>query len=419
MQVGIDLSCWSNYRGYGRYTRNLVDALLVAGGKHSYVGFCDRVTAREGTFPSGLKLVTVATSQAPTQAATAYGRRRVSDMWRMAWAVFRSGVDLMFFPSSYTYFPVLPRTRCVIVVHDAIAERWPKLIFPTWTGRLAWTAKSRMAGWQADRVITVSHNAADAIHAHLGISTRRLRVIYEAADPVFRIQDASIERERQVREQYGIPPTARLLLYVGGFSPHKNLEALLAAFARLVGSSAASEPRDEGPLHLALVGETTREAFFSCYTALCEQIGQLGLESRVTFTGFVPDADLVQLYRTAVCLVLPSRDEGFGLPVVEAMACGTPVVTSRGGALPELVGEAGILVDPDRTDDFADALRRVSEDVECRAELRERGLRRASQLDWNVAAADLLRVFDELDPTARVTAGPNPSELSPGWREGG
>lgn len=396
MQVGIDLSCWSNYRGYGRYTRNLVDALLAAGGTHSYVGFSDRATAREGTFPPGLKLVTVATSQAPTEAATAYGRRRVLDMLRMAWAVYRSGVDVMFFPSSYTYFPVFPRTRCVLVVHDAIAERWPKLIFPTRSGRLAWTAKSRLACWQADRVITVSRDAANAIHAHLGVSTARLRVIYEAADPVFGTGDASLERERQVRARYGIPPAARMLLYVGGFSPHKNLESLVAAFTRLVASSATNEPRDDEPLHLALVGETTRESFYSCYTALREQIRGLGLESRVTFTGFVPDADLVQLYRTAIALVLPSRDEGFGLPVVEAMACGTPVVASRGGALPELVGEAGILVDPDRTDEFVDALRRVSEDARCRAELRERGLRRVSQLSWESAANHVVQIFEEL-----------------------
>ena len=396
MRVGIDLSCWSNYRGYGRYTRNLVDALLAAGGKHSYVGFSDRATARAGTFPPGIKLVTVATSQAPTEAATAYGRRRVSDMWRMSWAVFRSGVDVMFFPSSYSYFPVFPRTRCVLVVHDAIAERWPKLIFPTLSGRLAWTAKSRLACWQADRVITVSRDAANAIHTHLRVSTARLRVIYEAADPVFGTGDASVERERQVRARYGIPSAARMLLYVGGFSPHKNLESLVAAFARLVASSATNEPRDDEPLHLALVGETTRESFYSCYTALREQIRGLGLESRATFTGFVPDADLVQLYRTAIALVLPSRDEGFGLPVVEAMACGTPVVASRGGALPELVGDAGILVDPDRTDEFVDALRRVSEDAACRAELRERGLRRVSQLSWDSAASHVIQIFEEL-----------------------
>ncbi|MGH2460603.1 MAG: glycosyltransferase family 4 protein [Chloroflexota bacterium] len=404
MRIGIDLSCWSNDRGYGRYTRNLVNALLAAGGKHTYVGFSDRATARKRVFPAGLRLVTVATSQAPTEAATAYGRRRVSDLWRMAWAVLRADVDLMFFPSSYSYFPILPRTRCVIVVHDAIAERWPKLIFPTRSGRLAWTVKSRLACWQADRVITVSSDAANAIQTHLGVSIRRLRVIYEAADPVFGTVGASAEGERAVRQRYGIPPAARALLYVGGFSPHKNLESLVTAFARLVAGPAEPESADP-PFHLVLAGETTREAFYSCYAALRDQIHRLGLDSRVTFTGFVPDADLVQLYRTAIALVLPSRDEGFGLPIVEAMACGTPVVASRGGALPELVGEAGILVDPDRTDEFANALRRVSEDAGRRVELRARGLRRASQLDWNAAAAELLRVFGELDPTAPVGQG--------------
>src|SRR5439155_23983655 len=109
---------------------------------------------------------------------------------------------------------------------------------------------------------------------------------------------------------------------------------------------------------------------------------RLGLERRVTFTGFVPDADLTRFYRIATCLVLPSRDEGFGLPVIEAMACGTPVVASRAGALPELVGDAGLLVAPDGTEELVAALGRLLGDPELRAELRERGLRRARAFSW-------------------------------------
>jgi len=402
LTIGVDLSCWTNQRGYGRYTRNVVRALLDCDGPHQFVGFVDAATAVNGGIPDGFPVVSVNQSEPPSQAANAFGRRGIRDIGRMSRAVARSGVDLMFFPSSYSYFPVPPWMRCVVVVHDAIAERWPKLIFPTLSGRVAWTIKSRLACWQANRVVTVSTAAGKAIRDHLGVSEGRLRVVYEAADPIFGAGEAPGEPDADVRLRYGLPTDKLLLLYVGGLSPHKNLGALIAAYSRLT-----AQPEDANLVHLALVGETEREVFYSAYHQLVAQVRQLGLSERVTFTGYVPDADLVHLYRTATCLILPSRDEGFGLPVVEAMTCGSPVIASRAGALPELVGDAGLLVDPDDVEEFSGALRRIAYDPGLRAELRSRGLRRASELSWEKAALNLLRIFHEVgDPTpASVTVG--------------
>jgi glycosyltransferase involved in cell wall biosynthesis len=174
------------------------------------------------------------------------------------------------------------------------------------------------------------------------------------------------------------------------------VDVLVDAFA----SIAASQPASDGtPVpHLVLVGETTGEVFHSGYAALREQVHRLGLERHVTFTGYLPDADLVGLYQVAACFVLPSRDEGFGLPVVEAMACGAPVIASRADALTEVVGEAGLLVESGRPDQLAEALTRLLSDESLRAGLRERGFRRASQFSWQRAAAELLDVFAELGP---------------------
>lgn len=412
MRIGVDLSCWTNHRGYGRYCRNLLSALMALDQQHTYIGFADSGTLVQGTFPPRLQLVSIPQSEPPAQAAAAHGRRKLADIWRMSRAASHAGLDIMFFPASYTYFPVLGRTRCVVVVHDAIAERWPRLIFPTLAGRLAWTVKSHLACRLASRVVTVSHAAARAIRQYLHVPADRLRVIYEAADPVFAVRDSAADhrRRRQILERYALPPNKQLLLYVGGFSPHKNLETLLAAFAQLAASApprstvAAPEDQDEMragahvPLHLVLTGETSREVFYSCYAALQEQVSQLHLEQHVTFTGYVPDDDLVHLYQAATCLVLPSHDEGFGLPVVEAMACGTPVMASSAGALPELVGDAGLLAAPDQTEAFVVALRRLVSDPTLQADLRERGLQRAAQFTWERAAACLLAVFDELSP---------------------
>jgi glycosyltransferase involved in cell wall biosynthesis len=398
MRIGVDLACWTNHRGYGRYTRNLLRALVAVEGRHTYVGFVDAETAASTRFPERLEVVPVAQSQPPARAA-ADGRRKLMDIWRMSRAVHRAGVDLVFFPSLYSYFPVLGRAHCIVVVHDATPERWPDLVFPHRSARRAWTLKAFVACWQAHRVVTVSHAAARAIRRHLHVSPERLRIVYEAADPVFQPPPGNpdgAERQRQrqqVLARYGIPQVSPLLLYVGGFSPHKNLESLVAALAQLHEADGLDDP----PLHLALVGETTQEVFHSCYPAVREQVYRLNLVRHVTFTGYVPDGDLAQLYGAATCLVLPSLDEGFGLPAVEAMACGTPVVASRAGALTELVGDAGLLVAPESVTELVAAIHAVATQPALRVQLRDRGLDRVARLSWARAAAELLDVFEELD----------------------
>ncbi|HLZ30745.1 MAG TPA: glycosyltransferase family 1 protein [Chloroflexota bacterium] len=397
MRIGIDFACWANNRGYGRYTRNLLRPLLAANqGRHHYVGFADAETAQTADLPPGMELIEVALSASPTQAAASTGRRSLGDVWRMTHAVQRAGVDVIFFPSSYTYFPVLGGARPVVVIHDAIAERWPALIFPNRAGRLAWTLKTRLACWQAQRVVTVSKNAAQAITRHLPISPGRVRVIYEAADPIFGPQSSDDACRTPLLSRHEIPRAARIVLYVGGFGPHKNVGTLIEAFARLVAFADSAD----APLHLVLVGQTDGEVFHSEIGRLRQQVQQRDVQGRVTFTGFVPDDELVHWYHAANCLALASRDEGFGLPVAEAMASGTPVVASRAGALPELVGDdAGLLVDAERPDDLAAALARIVAGDGSRARsLRAAGLRRAAELSWDRAALALEAVFDELEP---------------------
>jgi len=270
VRIGIDLACWANNRGYGRYTRNLVGALVAGDTSHDYVGFADPATLRAGGLPAGLDIVPVAVSEAPTEAAAHDGRRRLVDLWRMTRAAQRATVDVMFFPSSYTYFPVLGPTRTVIVVHDAIAERLPRLIFPNRAGRLAWTLKTRLACWQAQRVVTVSHAAAHSIQHYLPIAPERVRVIYEAADPIFTPPpqgEMNPERRAAVLARFGIRPDARVILYVGGFGPHKNVSTLIDAFARLDNALAM-------PLQLVLVGQSEGEVFHSEVGALRQQVRQ-------------------------------------------------------------------------------------------------------------------------------------------------
>jgi glycosyltransferase involved in cell wall biosynthesis len=380
----------------------LLNALLRVDARNSYVGFADSATVAQGRFPPGLDVCLVEVSESPSIAAGAESRRRLTDMWQMSRAVQRAGVDVVLFPSTYTFFPVIGRTRAVVVIHDAIAEKMPELIFPKWTGRLAWTLKTRVACWQADRVITVSRAAAAAIGQYLPVRPDHLRIIYEAPDPIFKVRVTPEDRARQadLLTELSIPSEAKLVLYVGGFGPHKNVGTLIHAFAEFGRSSSTS-------VHLVLVGKIDGEVFHSEVEDLRKQVRELGLEPRVTFTGFVPDEDLVHLYQAAACLAMPSRDEGFGLPVVEAMACGLPVVASRAGALPELVGvNAGLLADSEKPVEWASALHRLVDGSQDERDLFiSAGFARTAELSWEHAAAELVSVFDELGPSQRTAAG--------------
>lgn len=385
MRIGIDACCWSNRRGFGRFTREIVTHMVAECPQHEYTLVVDRATAAESRFPPGARVEVVSTREQPTRAASAAGARSPLDLWRMARAAARIPLDLFFFPAVYSYYPMLRRIPTVVTFHDAIAENHPDLIFPGARARLFWKAKTWLAIRQASRVMTVSKSARARIAAAFRRPESSIPVVGEGPGDSFRPLDdpAAV---RRVLERYGLPGALPLLLYVGGISPHKNLDGLLHAMARI---------QDERPSHLAIVGDHAGDSFHGCYPELLELRGRLGLEPRVTFTGFVPDEDLVVLYNAATVLAMPSFDEGFGLPAVEAMACGLPVAASRRGSLSEVLGSAGVFFDPRDHGEMAEALLRLLEDPQLRRDLAAEGLRRAQLFSWSAAARDTVRLFEE------------------------
>jgi glycosyltransferase involved in cell wall biosynthesis len=188
-----------------------------------------------------------------------------------------------------------------------------------------------------------------------------------------------------------------LILYVGGMSPHKNLHGLLRALARLSAQSTLN-------WHAALVGEYSNDAFLGCHDELARSCREFGLNGRVTFTGFVPNDRLVALYNDAAMLVLPSFSEGFGLPVVEAMACGLPVAVSHCGSLPEVAGSAAMMFDPHNPDEIAGVLGRLLANSDLRGALRYQGLQRVKRFSWNLAARRTMELFEETVCAANASA---------------
>jgi glycosyltransferase involved in cell wall biosynthesis len=371
MRIGIDGGCWNNRRGYGRYLRELLEAVARIDGSHKYTVFLD--SSPSFPLPALFEPILVGTSQTVAESARADGRRSIGDLMRMSRAVARHKLDLLFFPSVYSYFPVLRPVPMVLGIHDTIADRNPQLAFASKRQELFWWLKVRLGILQADKILTVSHYSKRCVEQCLRVPSSQIRVVYEAASPVF-------------RKLSGPGGTGDYLLYVGGISPNKNLAMLVRAFARL--------KRRDG-LKLLLVGDFKNDGFKGCYMELTALVQELGLDSEVLFPGYVPDEELCRLYNQARAFVLPSLDEGFGLPVLEAMACGSPVVIGTGNAMEEVAGDAAILVDARDEVALSGALDRVLSDAPYRAELAQKSLRRATEFSWDAAARSLLRLFEE------------------------
>lgn len=385
MQIGIDACCWGNKRGFGRFTRELIGALLEADDRNDYLFFIDSETTDIDDIPARARKITAKTNFSQVKAAAADGRRSLGDLWSMSREVLRHKLDVFFFPAVYSYFPIFNRTKIVLTLHDVIADHHPELIFPNGRSKFFWKLKQNVAIRQADLVATVSEYSKKELVDYFGLPETRLRVISEAARPVFKVLPTN-NGFVSTLARHGLVPGGEFLLYVGGISPHKNLVRLIEAFKML----------DIGGTQLVLVGDYKDDPFFSAYPQLKSQVDELGLNGRVIFTGYIPDEELAYLYNAATLLVFPSLEEGFGLPAIEAMACGTPVAASRTGSLPEILGPVGRFFDPMNVDDIARVIGETLADEPLLKKMRADGLRRAEGFRWKRAAEDTLAIFEEL-----------------------
>ncbi|MEO6589706.1 MAG: glycosyltransferase family 1 protein [Pyrinomonadaceae bacterium] len=388
MKIGVDATCWDNKRGFGRFTRELLEALLEVDTTNEYLFFVDADHSGDA-IPSKVTKVVAQTGISTIKAASADGRRSVKDLWAMSRQVMRHKVDIFFFPAVYSYFPIFNRTKIVVTLHDVIADHHPEFIFPNFKSKFFWKLKQNAAIRQADLIATVSDYSKRQITEYFGLPDSRLRIISEAARPVFKVLPPDAE-SRDVLARYQLKPDEKFLLYVGGISPHKNLTTLIDAFNRI------DKNADQTKIKLVLVGDYQDDPFFSAYPALKKQVAELKLENSVVFTGFISDEDLTYLYNAAMLLVFPSLEEGFGLPAIEAMACGTPVAASNCGSLPEVLGTAGRFFDPRDSQDMAQVIERVLTDDGLRNAMKASGLERVKQFLWQKAAQDTLAVFNEL-----------------------
>ena len=353
MRVGVDATSWVNRRGYGRFARNALARLVELDADTTYVFVIDAATHAD--LPG--EQLTVRLSRPPAEAASAGSYRPPADLLRLGAAVTRARFDAVLFPSVYTYFPSAAAPT-IVGVHDLIADDFPELTLPSRRARTFWQVKQRLAVRLARRLFTVS----------------------EAPDPVFTARTRA-EVEHAAAE-VGLAPGQRYLLYAGGISPHKNIETLLDAFARIDGAK------------LVLVGGLD-DTYLSAAGAVRRKIADLGLDDAVLLPGFVPDETLAALYSGAAAVVLPSLAEGFGLPAVEAAACGAPVVLSDIPAHRETLGDEALFFPPRDPVRLAEDLGQLLGSEMLRRSLAERGHRRVERYSWDTSAEALRKLIHE------------------------
>ncbi len=305
--------------------------------------------------------------------------------WRMVvWAGQLSRMSLgrlvpgakLFHATEHLLMP-LRHIPTVMTVHDLIFRSLPEHHKPL--NRWYLNATMPLYCKRADHIIAVSEATRRDLVAAYHLPPEKITVIYEAAAPHFKPQPQAAQD--RVRAVYGLPE--HYLLYVGTIEPRKNLERLLSAWAPLYRAGECPP--------LVIVGKRgwLSDGFFAALHACPAQDG-------VILTGYVRDADLPALYTAATVFVFPSLYEGFGLPILEAMACGTPVICSNSSSLPEVAGEAALLADPTDVEAMREALRALVLDQDRRVELRARGLQQASNFSWAQAVKQTLDVYDNV-----------------------
>jgi glycosyltransferase involved in cell wall biosynthesis len=267
--------------------------------------------------------------------------------------------------------------RAVVTIHDCI-----HLMFPQYLPNRFAYGYARATLWaatkRAERIFTVSETSKADILRYCDVPAERIIVVYNAIDDRF-AAPPDMDAVERVRERYQL--NGPFALYVGNIKPHKNLERLIDAFD-LVRRNGYER------LELLIIGDQ-----ISKYPRLRRAVEKHKLHKHVRFLGFVADDTLAALYRLATVFVFPSLYEGFGLPPLEAMASGTPVVTSNRSSLPEVVGDAAVLVDPYSAASIAEGIQRVLSDADLRRTLSERGLARAREFSWETSIRRIHEVY--------------------------
>lgn len=379
MNIGIDARLLQNTTGIGRYTRSLFYEYIQNNiiRQDTLYLFSDipllnpqeQRTTGSTTFPENVHLVI-----SPCK------RRILWTNWYIPPLLRRHHIDVYHGVCNFE-LPVRKMCRYVVTIHDLVPLFFPELV--PWKHLLFFKLFMKRAAQAADLIITDSEHSKHDIVQHLAVPEEKIRVIYLGYDAKHQeIRDQQVIQD--VITRYGI--CQPYLLFVGVIEPKKNLERLVDAFVILQRENVIDKE-----LQFVIAGA---KGWF--YEQLYRKVQELNLEHQILLTGFVPDEDLPYLYSGAELFVFPSTYEGFGLPVIEAMSYGIPVVTSKTSSLPEIAGDAGFLVDPNSPESIAQGLISVLSDENLQAKMKQAGRLQAQKFSWQRTAEQTYNVYQEV-----------------------
>lgn len=367
MRIGLMLRHIDEGGGPGEYTRNLLPKLLALDQRNEYYLLYanDRHVRDYEPFPNSQSIVLPSTSRA------------LWDQIMVPRQAQRLGLDVVF--NLKHTVPIMCSCARAFVLHGADWFVYPQNYYLF--DRLYHSLSMSFYLRKATRIVCVSDDTKTEAITRLGLSPDKLVVIHPGVSPDFeRIEDPA--KLANVRRKYRLPE--RFCLFVSRIYPMKNLGGIISAYAKLRGCI---------PQKLVIAGKPSFKAERDL-----KLIAHYSLERDVILTGWIDRADFPALYSLADVFLLPSFYEGFGIPLIEAMACGCPVVTSTKGSCPEVVGDAGLLVDPYEPDSIAQAILRILEDPALAVELRARGPERAKRFTWEACAQKTLAMLESLAP---------------------
>lgn len=370
MRIGIDARSYQ-WEGIGRYVRNLLDELLRVDNEHTYVVFLSEEGMR--SFQPSRDRVEKVLADFPHYS--------VSEQTTFLGLLRRAKLDLVHFP--HFNAPIFYTRPFIMTIHDLILNHYPGIKqnpLKQLANRIGYETIFRTLVPRAQHIIAPTRYTAADITKFYHVPKSRITVTYESVDTKRFFYKPTAYPQENVLDKYGVKRP--YIMYTGVSRYHKNLEGLLVAFSLL---------RSMGfPHQLVLVGKKDNNHSF-----VEETIERLQLANDVVQTGFVADSDLLHLYAGAVAYVFPSFYEGFGLPGLEAMAAGTPVLASQTSCLPEVYGDAAIYFDPASPNDMANAIARVLRDTNLQQDMRKKGLEHVTRFSWEKMARETLDVYNK------------------------
>ncbi|MDH3327566.1 MAG: glycosyltransferase family 4 protein [Gammaproteobacteria bacterium] len=379
MNIGFDAKrAFHNFRGLGNYSRNLIQGLIEGYPDHRYFAFTPefkdpRVTAWREKIPD-LDVVR----------PEGFISKKIPALWRSQLVIkdlMADNIDL--YHGLHHELPTGLRQagiKSVVTVHDVLFLRFPQ--FHSKINRMIYTRKLKSSCNNADVVIAISEQTKQDLIDFLQVPEEKIQVVYQSCEPLF-FNEITSEQEATTRQKYKLPD--QYLLYVGALTPSKNLENLLRAYYKLQ----ANEPE----VHLVIAGMGGLEK------ALKQQSADWNISEKVHFPGFIDNTDLPALFKAATIFVYPSLFEGFGIPIIEALASGTPVITSTDSCFAEAGGPGSKYVNPQSVDQLSSEIKTVLASRELRTEMIEQGKAHVQQFHPSNTTRNMMSLYQDLGRT--------------------